>query len=71
VETVFLPGVIASILLLCFPSTRALGAVGVFVLLCVAPVLSGLLLILAAIGGYYIAGKPKFNGISKKLPWRD
>ena len=68
---VFVAYVLATVLLLCFRATRAMGAVALFVVLCVAPVLSSVLLIAVAVGCYFYFGKPGWQGPARKLPWRD
>lgn len=68
---VFFAYVLATILLLTFKATRWMGAVALFIVLCVAPVLSSVLLILVAVGCYFVFGKPKWEGFPRKLPWRD
>ena len=62
---------VTTIVLLSFKTTRWMGAVGVFILLCVAPVLASLLLILAAVACYFLFGSPSWDVIRKKLLWRD
>ena len=62
---------LATALLFAFKATRWMGAVALFILLTVAPVLSSLLLILVAIACYYVYGKPRSFEWPKKLPWRD
>jgi hypothetical protein len=59
--------VLTTALLLAMKATRWMGAVALFVLLCVAPVLSSLLLIAVAVGCYYVYGKPKLGG----PPWKN
>lgn len=59
------------IVLLAFKTTRWMGAVGVFVLLSVAPVITSLLLMMVAVVGYFLLGSPSWDVIRKKLPWRD
>ena len=61
----------ATALLFMFKSTRWMGAVGLFILLSVAPVLSSLLLILVAVACYYIFWKPRSDVWPRKPPWRD
>jgi len=68
---VFFAYVLATVFLLAFKATRWIGAVALFVVLCVAPVFSSLLLILVAVGCYFIFGKPKWQRLPRKLPWRD
>ena len=62
---------LATALLFAFKATRWMGAVALFILLTVSPVLSSLLLILVAVVCYYIYGKPRSVVWPKKLPWRD
>lgn len=68
---VFLAYALATAFLLSFRPTRWLGAVALFVVLCVAPVLSSLLLIVIAAGCFFYFGKPKWNDLPRKRPWRD
>lgn len=62
---------ITIIVLLSFKTTRWMGAVGVFILLSVAPVITSLLLISAAVVCYFLFGSPSWDVIRKKLPRRD
>ena len=62
--------VVATAILLSFKSTRSMGAVAVFILLCVSPVLASALLILAAVGYHYFA-KRRNRVVPKRLPWGD
>lgn len=68
---VFVAYVLATVLLLSFKVTRWMGAVALFVVLCVAPVLSSVLLIVVAVGCYFVFGKPRWPNLPRKLPWRD
>jgi hypothetical protein len=68
---VFFAYVVATVLLLSFRTTRLWGTVALFILLCVAPVLSGVLLILVAVGCYFAFGKPKWPVIRRRPPWGD
>ena len=63
--------VVATALLLSFKTTRWMGAVGVFIALCVAPILSSLLLILVAVACYFVFGKPRWGVIRRRPPWGD
>ena len=63
--------VVATALLLSFKTTRWRGAVGVFIALCVAPIVSSLVLILVAVGCYLAFGKPRWDVIRRRPPWRD
>lgn len=69
--TVTFAFVVVTMLLLSMKTTRWAGALGIFIALCVAPVLSSLLLILAAIVSYFLLGAPKWDTIRRKRPWRD
>lgn len=69
--TVTFAFVVVTSLLLAMKSTRWVGAAGVFVLLCVAPVLASLLLIAIAVVCYFLFGTPTWDGIRKRLRWRD
>ena len=62
---------LATALLFAFKATRWMGAVALFILLTVAPVVTSLLLIAVAVACYYIYGKPRSVVWPKKLPWRD
>ena len=62
---------LATALLFAFKATRWMGAVALFILLSVAPVLSSLLLVLVAVACYYIYGKPRSDAWPRKPPWRD
>ena len=66
---VFFAYVLATVLLLSFKATRWMGAVALFIVLCVAPVLSSVLLILVAVGCWFVFGKPRWRGLPRK--WRD
>lgn len=66
---VFFAYVVATVLLLSFRTTRLWGTVALFILLCVAPVLSSLLLIAVAVGCYFVFGKPKWDVIRRRPPW--
>ena len=68
---VFFAYALATVLLLSFKVTRWMGAVALFVVLCVAPVMSSLLLIAVAVGCYFYFGKPRWRDLPPKLPWRD
>lgn len=68
---VFFAYVLATALLLTFKATRWMGAVALFIVLCVAPVLSSLLLILIAVGCYLAFGKPRWDVIRRRPPWGD
>jgi uncharacterized membrane protein len=61
--------VVATALLLSFKTTRWMGAVGVFIALCVAPVLASVVLILVAVACYFLFGKPKWDVIRRRPPW--
>ena len=63
--------VVATALLLSFKATRWMGAVALFILLSVSPILASVLLILVAVVGHFMFGKPSSAAIPKKLPWRD
>jgi hypothetical protein len=65
---VFFAFVLTTVLLISFKATRLWGAVALFLLLCVAPILSSLLLIAVAVGCYQLFGKPKWGGPPWKLP---
>ena len=69
--TVTFAYLMATALLFLFKSTRWMGAVGLFILLTVAPILSSLLLIVVAVAGYYILWKPRSDVWPRKFPWRD
>jgi len=69
VSTVF-AFLVTTIVLLSFRTTRAAGAVALFVMLSVFPVVSSMLLILTAVVCYYLFERPSLDDISKKLPWR-
>ena len=69
VSTVF-AFLVTTIVLLAFKTTRWMGAVALFVLLSVSPVLASLLLILAAVVAYVLLDRPSLEVLSKKLPWR-
>jgi hypothetical protein len=62
---------LATALLFAFRSTRWMGAVALFILLSVAPVLTSLMLVLVAFVGYHVYGKPRSDVRSRKFPWRD
>ena len=68
---VFFAYVVVTALLLSLKATRWMGTVALFIALCVAPVLSSLLLILVAVACYYIYGKPRSDSWPRKPPWRD
>ena len=68
---IFFASVVATVLLLSFRTTRLWGTVALFILLCVAPVLSSLLLILLAVACYFMFGKPKWDVIRRRPPWGD
>ena len=51
--------------------TGWMGVVGMFILLCVCPVLSSLLLSLAAVACCFLFGRPRWDLISKGPPRRD
>jgi hypothetical protein len=68
---VFFAYVVVTVLLLAFKATRWMGAVALFVVLCVAPVMSSLLLILVAVGCYFAFGKQRWDVIRRRSPWRD
>lgn len=68
---VFFAAALTTALLISFKTTRVMGAIALFVLLCVAPILSSLLLIAVAVGCYYLYGKPKWVGPPWKSPRRD
>ena len=59
---------LATAFLFAFKATRWMGAVALFILLTLAPVVTSLLLIAVAVGCYYIYGNPRSP---KKLPWGD
>ena len=68
---IFFASVVATVLLLSFRTTRLWGTVALFILLCVAPILSSLLLILVAVACYVVFGKPKWPVIRRRPPWGD
>ena len=69
VSTVF-AFLVTTIVLLAFKTTRWMGAVALFVLLSVSPVLASLLLVLAAVVAYVLFDRPSLDVLSKRLPWR-
>lgn len=61
--------IVVTALLLSFKTTRWMGTVALFVALCVAPVLSTLVLVAVAVAGYHFFGKPKWDVIRRRPPW--
>ena len=68
---VFFAYVVVTALLLSLKTTRWMGTVALFIALCVAPVLSSLLLILVAVAAYFAFGKQKWGGMRRRSPWGD
>ncbi len=69
VSTVF-AFLVTTIVLLSFRTTRSAGAIALFVMISVFPVVSALLLILTAVVCYFLFGRPSLDELSKRLPWR-
>ena len=63
---IFFAYAVTTALLLAFKATRWMGALALFVLICIAPILSSLALIFVALGCYVLFGKPNLND----LPWK-
>ncbi len=63
---IFFAYAVTTALLLAFRATRGMGALALFVLICIAPIFSSVVLILVGVGCYFIFGKPDIRGLS----WR-
>ncbi len=63
--------VVATSLFFLFERTRWLGVIGVFVLLCISPLLFSALLLLAGAAFYFIYVRRKLYVPPKSLPRRD
>lgn len=68
---VFWSYAVVTALLLSFKTTRWMGTVALFIALCVAPVLSTMLLIAVAVGAYFAFGKQKWGVVRRRPPWGD
>ena len=67
--TVTFAFVVATALFLFFKQTRWMGVVGVFVLLCLSPLVFGAVVLLAALLAYWAFRQPRYELISKgQLP---
>ena len=69
--TVSFAFVLATALALAFKQTRALGVVGVFVLLCISPLIVGGLLLVAGVVYFFARRRRSASVASRRLPRLD